>query len=274
MNTEFGVKLQTAIDARNNDINNLVWKDNKNNEVRLMDMTHTELRRCYKHCNEMLHNNSAFSPGKYVIKTNIQKCWNNCNTELFVRYLFHELDTPIKTTKTLLEYINSMKNEEITINSPITAIFNNVPPIYETITLNDLMNKCFDKLDIINRRVISDKFIISQGIWLTAEEKKELTEKNEDGTLRDRREIIKEQLCLNDVHLRLNSNGFTFAEFRALVQMPDMPKISTLPTITLKTLRDKVLLMLDSYLDTQIMRWEELKQNIERVAEYKNWELN
>lgn len=136
------------------------------------------------------------------------------------------------------------------------------------------MNACFDKLDVINRRVITDKFIIAQGIWLTEDEKREFTEKGSDGKLRDRRDIIKEQLCLNNVKLHFNPNGFTFAEFRALVQMPNLPKISSLSTIALKTLRDKVLLMLDNYMDVHIRRWEGLIADIQRVAEYKNWNLS
>jgi hypothetical protein len=185
----------------------------------------------------------------------------------------HEIDCPIKTTKSLLEHINAMRAEGVNINSSIVEIFNGVPAIFETVTVGDLLNACFDKLDVINRRVITDKFIIAQGIWLTDEEKREFTEKDSDGKLRDRRDIIKEQLCLNNVRLHFNPNGFTFAEFRALVQMPDLPKISSLSTVALKTLRDKVLLMLDAYMDQHILRWEGLINDIKRVAEYKNWQL-
>ena len=166
-----------------------------------------------------------------------------------------------------------MRAEGVSMESSIVEIFNGVPAIFETVTLSDLMNACFDKLDVINRRVITDKFIIAQGIWLTDEEKREFTEKGSDGKLRDRRDIIKEQLCLNNVKLHFNPNGFTFAEFRSLVQMPDLPKISSLSTIALKTLRDKVLLMLDAYMDQHILRWEGLINDIKRVAEYKNWQL-
>lgn len=192
---------------------------------------------------------------------------------MFVRYLFHEIDCPIKTTKALLEYINERRNDSITLESSITELFKGVPVVFETVTISDLMNACFDKLDVINRRVITDKFIIAQGIWLTDEEKKEFTEKDSTGKLRDRRDIIKEQLCLNDVKLHFNPNGFTFAEFRSLVQMPDLPKISSLSTVALKTLRDKVLLMLDTFMDQHILRWEGLLKDIKRVAEYKNWNM-
>ncbi len=60
------------------------------------------------------------------------------------------------------------------------------------------MSACFDRLDVINRKMISDKFIISQGIWLTEDEKKELTEYDENGQLRKYLDVIKERLFLND----------------------------------------------------------------------------
>lgn len=66
-------------------------------------------------------------------------------------------------------------------------------------------------------------------------------------------EVIKDRLCLNpEIKLRVNPTGLSYTEFRSLVQLPALPKISTLSTITLKTLRDKVLLLLDNDLDYHI----------------------
>lgn len=68
------------------------------------------------------------------------------------------------------------------------------------------MDACFDKLDVLNKKMISDKFIWSQGIWLTEEEKAELTEIMPDGKIRNRMEVIKERLAgyVNaDVKLRI-----------------------------------------------------------------------
>ena len=137
------------------------------------------------------------------------------------------------------------------------------------------MDVCFDKLDVLNKKMITDKFIIAQGIWLTDEEKQELTELETGGKIRNRMEVIKERLCLNpDIRLRVSPTGLSFAEFRALIQLSDLPKISSLSTIALKTLRDKVLLLLDNDLDYHINKWMKIKKDIERVAEYKNWNLD
>lgn len=88
-------------------------------------------------------------------------------------------------------------------------------------------------------------------------------------------EVIKERLCLNpDIRLRVSPTGLSFAEFRSLVQLTALPKISSLSTIALKTLRDKVLLLLDNDLDYHINKWTKIMKDIERVAEYKNWDLN
>lgn len=276
MNTEFGAKLKEAITAKDNDINNLVWKDKTGATVRLMDLTQNELKRYHRHCEQMLTNRDIYKPGKLVIRENIQKCWDSCNAELFVRYLLHECDTDIRTNKDLLDFINSQrKNNNVSVEDSISVLFTGLPPIYEKITVGKLMDVCFDKLDVLNKKMITDKFIIAQGIWLTDEEKKDLTEIEENGKARNRMEVIKERLCLNpDIKLRICPTGLTFAEFRALIQLSDLPKISSLSTIALKTLRDKILLLLDNDLDYHINKWSKIKKDIERVAEYKNWNLD
>lgn len=213
---------------------------------------------------------------KYVIRENIHKTWDSCNTELFVRYLLHECNTELKTKKDILDFINSKRvnGEQDILNEPISILFNGLPPIFEKITISKLMDACFDKLDVLNKKMITDKFIWAQGIWLTEEEKVELTETLPDGRIKNRMEVIKERLCLNpDVKLRITPTGLTFAEFRSIVQLAPLPKISLLSTVALKTLRDKVLLLLDNDLDYHINKWTTLMNNIKRVAESKNIQI-
>lgn len=221
----------------------------------------------------MLYNSSKSTPGKYNIRVNINKIWDSCNAELFVRWILHECETPLKTKKDILDHINTHRSQykgDIT-TQPITILFNGLDPIYETVTINKLMDACFDRLDILNRKLISDKFIISQGIWLTKEEKLELRELNENGQLRNYLDVIKERLSLDpECPLRKNHAGLTYAEFRALVQLDNMPKISLLPTITLKVLRDKVLLLLDNDLNYHINKWHTLLDNISKVADARS----
>lgn len=214
---------------------------------------------------------------KYVIRENIKRTYNDCNVELFVRYLLTECNIEfIKTRKDILDYINHYKEQgKATPSDLISVIFEGLPPIYENITINKLMDACFDKLEVVNKKMISDKFILAQGIWLTDAEKEELTEFDDDGKMRNRMDVIKERLVINpEIKLRICATGLSYAEFRALRQMTNLPKILDLPTITLKTLRDKILLLLDNDLDYHINKWNTLKNQIERVAEFKNWSLD
>ena len=276
MDTEFGAKLKKAITAKDNDVNSLVWKDKTGVNIRLMDIPQNELKRYHRHCEQMLTNRDIYKPGKLVIRENIQKCWDSCNAELFARYLMHDCETDIKTNKDLLDFINvQRKANNVDVEDSISVLFTGLPSIYEKVTVGKLMDVCFDKLDVLNKKMITDKFIIAQGIWLTDEEKQELTELETGGKIRNRMEVIKERLCLNpDIRLRVSPTGLSFAEFRALIQLSDLPKISSLSTIALKTLRDKVLLLLDNDLDYHINKWMKIKKDIERVAEYKNWNLD
>ena len=273
MRTEFGEKLQNAMDS----IESLTWKDKNGNDIKLMAASPDNLKKWYKHCFEMLYNSNPWSPGKLQIRENIHKTWDACNTELFVRHLLHECDTEIKTKKDILDLINYQKSvhEEDILNESISVLFNGLDPIFERVTVSRLMDACFDKLDILNKKMITDKFILAQGIWLTDEEKIELTETGLDGRLRNRMEVIKERLCLNpDIKLRVSPTGLSFTEFRSLVQLSSLPKISSLSTIALKTLRDKILLLLDNDLDYHINKWNTLMSNIQRVAKARNLELS
>lgn len=55
MNTEFGEKLQTAM----NSINSYVWIDKKGNSVKLVDMPAADLQNAAKHAWEMLYNENS-----------------------------------------------------------------------------------------------------------------------------------------------------------------------------------------------------------------------
>lgn len=84
---------------------------------------------------------------------------------MFLRYLLHECDTDIKTNKDLLDFINyQRKKDNIGIEDSISTLFNGLPPIYEKVTVGKLMDVCFDKLDVLNKKMITDKFIFAQGI--------------------------------------------------------------------------------------------------------------
>lgn len=274
--TDMKNAFEKALDRRKNDINAFVWKEQNGNEVRLMDMSQAQLQKIYDHCNQMLYNTVTYSPGKYVIRTNLQKAWDACNTELFLRYLLHECNVEqLKTNKDVLTLINAGKRSNgITDDDYITELFDGIPVVFEKIKINDLLNACFDKLGNFSKKLISDKFILSQGVWLTDDEKEDLIEYDENGKLRNRLEVMKERLFLNKIRLRIDQRGFSYKEFRALINLTPFPKISSLPTTTLQLLRDKVLLILDNQLNYHIEKWEGIKSQIKKVAEYKKFTLD
>lgn len=273
--TEFGNILAKEIENKKNDINSFVWKSKGGVETRLMDMSPTSLQIAYYHVTDMLYNKNPYNVGKFEIRKNIHKAWDACNAELLKRFLLYECEVGFKTNKDILDYVLAAKKQyEASDSDYVTALISGVPVVFEKVTINDLINSCFDKLENINKKMISDKFILSQGIWLTDDEKKELTEYNPDGTMRKWLDVVKERLFLKDIRLRIDQRGFSYSEFRALIQMDKLPRVSTLPSTTLKLLRDKVLLLLDSDLNYHIDRWLVLKDQIEKVAEYKGIILN
>lgn len=197
---------------------------------------------------------------------------------MFARHLLYECNVGFKSRKDILDCINNFKAQYDgnLLDESVSAIFNGLPPIYEKVTIRRLMDACFDKLDVFNRKIINDKFLFYQGIWLTNQEKTDLTEKDENGNMRDRKEVICERLGLkiNPKQLRFNPTGLSFSEFRSIVQLSPMTKISTLPSATLETLRDKILLLLDNDLDHHINKWNTLLKNCKAVAEKRHIPLD
>ena len=269
--TEFGDALKNAMANKTNDLNQYVWKGKDGKEIRLLDMSPDELQKVYNHTTDMLYNTNKYTPGKLQVKKNIRTLISHCNAELLKRYIIHECSVDIlKSPIEIIQFIrDSKKANNLTDTDSVTTLFNHLPKEFESITLDLLLSSCLDQLDIINRKMISDNFILSQGIWLTDSEKFDLTEYDSNGQIRPWMEVIKERLILPNIKLRVDPKGFSYSEFRSLIHLSPLPKISSLPTDTLRLLRDKVFILLDPDTDYHITKWEEIKSNIEKVAEYK-----
>lgn len=269
--TEFGDALKNAMANKTNDLNQYVWKGKDGKEIRLLDMSPDELQKVYNHTTDMLYNTNKYTPGKLQVKKNIRTLISHCNAELLKRYIIHECSVDIlKSPIEIIQFIrDSKKANNLTDTDSVTTLFNHLPKEFEPITLDLLLSSCLDQLDIINRKMISDNFILSQGIWLTDSEKVDLTEYDSNGQIRPWMEVIKERLILPNIKLRVDPKGFSYSEFRSLIHLSPLPKISSLPTDTLRLLRDKVFILLDADTDYHIAKWEEIKSNIEKVAEYK-----
>ena len=273
--SDLGDKLSQAIEKRNNDITLWTWVNKNGDSIKLVDMTEDELQRAYTHTLDMLYRKTNYKFGKYEVRKNIKKLYTSCNAELFHRYLQYDLNIDLfKTDKSIIDYVTKFKDEHnITNEDSICEIFSNVPREFEDLIIQDLLKACLDSLEPINRRLISNEFIMSLGIWLTEDEKKELTEFDEKGKLRPWLQVMKERMFIDGGFFRVTPTGLSYAELRALLNLESRAKVSTVPSSTLKLLRDKILLLLDNDLEYHIKKWTTLEKRIEAVASFKNWKL-
>lgn len=263
--TEFGETLNTAL----NSVNMYVWKTYNGTEVKLIEMTPKALQKAYNHVNEMLYNKSKLTPGKYQVKKNIQNYMASCNAELFMRYLLYECNIDcLKTNIQIIDFLRESKRaNNLSSTDSVTAVFSNAPREFETVTIGQLLDACLDRLGVFNRKMLTDSFILAQGIWLTDAEKKDLTEYDDNGNKKPWINVIKERLMLPvGTKLKLNSHGLSYKEFRAIIHLTELPKFSSLPTDTLLLLRDKIFVLLDYDTDFFIEKWLKLKSQIEEVA--------
>lgn len=268
-------KLAQAIQNRENNINNWVWVNKHGESVKLLDMGVDELQKAYDHTMDMLYRKTNYKFGKLEVRKNIQKIYKSCNSELLRRYLLHDLQPQLfKTNKDILDFINSFKEvHHVTNEDSITEMFSNLPNEFETLTIDDLLCACLDMCEPINRKLISDEFIMSLGIWLTEDEKKDLTEFTPEGKLRPWIQVMKERLFIDGGYFKVIPTGLNYAELKALLNLSQRTKVSNVASNTLLLLRDKILLLLDNDLEYHIRKWTTLRNQIENVAVYKGWVL-
>lgn len=243
----------------------------------MMDLTPDQIKQAYAHVLDMLDNKDPYHPGVQRKRDQVRKMWDCANTELLLRHILYDCNIDgLKTNKDLLDYINAHKKANNVSNSDsVSTIFSGLSDTYSKITIDHLLSACLDALPAFNRKLISDKFILSLGIWLTEQEKKDLTDYDSEGKFRNRKDVIKERLFLNpNVDIRFNSRGLTYNEFRSLLRIEGYPKFSTMTTDVISLLRDKVLLILDQDLEYHIQKWSMLKEKLELVADQKGIKLN
>lgn len=268
-------KLSQAIEKRNNNINNWSWINKNGESVKLLDMSEEDLQKAYNHTLDMLYRKTNYKFGKLEVRKNIQKIHRSCNAELLHRYIQHDLTIDIfKTNKDILDFINKFKEVNgVTNDDSITLMFSNLPKEFETLTIGDLLLACLDACEPINRKLISDEFIMSLGIWLTEDEKRDLTEYDENGKLRPWIQVMKERLFIDGGYFRVVPTGLSYAELKALLNLEQRTRVSSVSSGTLALLRDKILLLLDNDLEYHIKKWNTLKEQIEVVAAHKGWNL-
>jgi hypothetical protein len=278
-------KLQAAMDKSGvKPLDSFIWRGHKilnsdgtysQNEKRLVDMSEGELIVCYEHCKTMLFNQDIQNPGRYNVLEVITDQKERLGVELFIRYVSQKISM---SRFTLVESINTFlkNNKEVLKNyKPIVShMFTSVPDEFQNISLNSIIDGCLDKLGTFNKKHITRALILKQGIWLTPTEAKELSEVHDIKDSIKKLEIIRENLSIKPVEkLSLNSKGLNYTQMRALLNIKPNKKYSELTTMQLETLRNRILFTLEDTVQGHIKAWEKRMEEIELVADSKEYKL-
>lgn len=289
-------RLTEAIEAKNNDTKSFVWKMAKNSEgaqdeLRLVDATPEQLKSFYNHCNSMLYSEDKQNPGRYTLLKIIEEQRRKCNVELFLRRL--ESGALCADGKPyprylyiqdLRAYMDAHKEEfpsKELENISIAAITGGLPREFERISIKEAIDGGLDRLGTFDNKRITLSFILGMGINLTPAERKEFYEKDKDGNVRSKLEVIKERLEIDpSIGLVIKPSGLNFGELRAMISLKpkkyskSTKKYSELTTEQLVVLRNKVLFRLEDEVKFHIEQWEERIRQIKLVAKEKNINLD
>ena len=276
-------KLTEALERKNNDINSFVWKGRKvevdgkfvQSERYLMDCSEHELRGFYAHCDSMLYNESEKDPGRYILIDIIKDQRMRCNVELFLRWLEEENALPrFKFLEALRGFLETNKDSVDPATFPIGQIIQNgCPEEFEDIPASLVIEGCMNKLGRFSKKHITLSFILKQGLWFTAQESKELTEKDASKNIKDRIEVVKEKLKLPErARIHTNPAGLSYAQLKSLIDLRRQ-LYSKLKTEQLILLRDRILFDLEDDAKKHAEQWEARKKQIELVCEAKEFTL-
>jgi DNA-binding MarR family transcriptional regulator len=243
-----------------------------------MEMNSNQLTSAYKHCLNMLYNDSKLDPGRFHVLEEIQQQIDYCNTELAIRWFLSLADdkgNPFYTRFSLLgeinDKLNNIKNEipkEYILR--LEDFYDGLPIDFMKIPISLIQKGCKDLLGKFNRKHITKNFIIKQGIWFTKQEQDEFRDIQKLRNLSEIIKVIKDRLNLKqETDLVVKSTGLSYDQFRSMINLSVNKKYSELTSLQLKTLRDKILFVLEEDINYHISQWQKLMGQIEEVAEYK-----
>lgn len=286
MNNVLGDALQKAMNAKKNDFSSFVWKGEKRKEgdkyvqdsIKIIDMTPAQLRKCYEHCEKMLHNDDPKNLGRFNVLDEVTEQINKCNVELMLRYCensYMKSGRDDIRRKSLWVTLRAFKanNPEITDwkQVPLNTFTQNLPSEFNDVNVEDVMEGCLDSLGAFNKQHLTMTFITKMGLWFTKAEENEL----KGNSNADRLKIAKEKLHLPEkLNLKFSEKGLSYHEMRAILILPKKQKYSDMTTEQLITLRDKILLRFQREVDGHIYSWRKLQKQIELVAKSRGINLN
>jgi hypothetical protein len=287
-------KYVAAMEAKSNDVNSFVWKGPKEDfcgqkiqrEVRLVDATDEQLKSFYWHCISMLYSTNPVNPGRFTLIDKIQEDREKCNTELYLRYLENTYRTETDRPRyPRFQYLQDMKKwlsrnsvdvpQSSYYETPITTVISNVPEEFSRLTVGMIIDGCLDQLDRIVKKPITLNFILNLGVWFTADELVDLTEKDPvTGKTRDRKDVVIERLGLkNNAKIKIDPKGLTYNELRSMLRLKNS-RFSELTTDQLLVLRNKVLFILEQEMAIHAELWLEKLRQLNKVAEMRGLNLD
>jgi len=274
-------KIVREVNGKEVDVNSFEWKGMKvldengkfkQTSKKLMDMTASELGTCYDHCKTMLFNKEVQNPGRYLVLEVISDQKDRCGAELFLRYIDQKYSMSRFTLlNNITSFLSINKATFKDVKPLLKDMFSSLPNEFENIPLNLVMDGCLDRLGAFNKKHITRTFVLKQGVWLTPSESKELLQ---DDPMRDRLEIIKENLGIKEVEkLYINSKGINYTQMRGMLGLRTNKKYLDLTTNQLETLRNRILFNLEETVKIHIESWEQRMLEIEIVAEINSIRL-
>ena len=284
MSTLMKERFKEAINKKQSDITSFVWKGGKTldengkykqEEKYIIDMPESELKSCYEHCKTMLFNQDVQNPGRYLVLEIISDQMDRCGVELCLRYLHENNELTRFTLSSMISKFLSNNKEVFKGKKPLLEdMFDNMPTDYAKLSLDLLLDGCLDRLGAFNKKHITRTFILKQGIWLTADESKDLIEYDDNEKLRDRIDVIRERLNIKEIEkLYINSKGINYTQMRAMLNLKANQKYLTLTINQLETLRYRILFNLEETVKEHINSWENRMSQIEKCAEHNGFKL-
>lgn len=280
--------LQDIVEKNNFYAKSYVWKGRKmrkedgtfeQEEILLMDADEKALRGFNSHCISMLYNKDHQSPGRYPLLQILQSQKDRCGVELFLREsekqgssrysIAESIKTTIRYSGLTNEQAKSMTLDEII----------QVSSQYSKLPIKLVEDGCLNRLGKFDKSHITLTFILKQGLKLTDEEERELTEfeLNEKGdqVKRNILGVVQERLNIADhmmKQLKLDSKGLTFAQLRAMLTLQNR-YYNELNAEQLQTLRYRILFSLEDDVLFHIQQWETRLKQIKEVADLRGIDL-
>lgn len=281
-------KLEEAFNAKANDINTYMWKGPKVNgfqeEIRLIDADYGQLRKFYKHCEEMLYNTDSKYPGRITLLSIVDDQIKRCRAELLIRWLRSEKQYTttncLEDLRTIISNNKEQLTQEVIKTYPIGNIMNGLPIEFERVPISLVMDACLDSLGVLDNSHLTLNFIVKMGLWFTPQEMQKpvseggLYKKDpETGKAVNRLEVVSKELRLNpSIALRIDNTGLSFAEFRSMCRLK-RDKYANLTSDQLKLLSNKVLYRFQDQCENQAKQWKDKMEEIMKVAASKGWDV-